>query len=129
VFVDNSPAQWIFARAVVDEWRPTREALRAVLSERGMPVAQILTVVERASAEWITTLASVPNTGRLGWRLHHIVPVATGRRMDRWSSEAVRDHARRLLDPTNMFVLPAGLAGLGEVPVFIEVMRRLAAQE
>lgn len=124
VFVDNSPAQWIFARAVVDSWRPTREELDTALSERQMPVAQILRQVERALAEWTTTLATAPSTGTLGWRLHHIDPVATGRPIERWSVDDVTDHARRFLNPSNMFVLPAELKGLGEVPAFIEAMRR-----
>lgn len=124
VFTDNSPAQWLFARSVLQGWAPSAAELDSVLAAKEMPVAQILRRDERETATWTTTLAQVPSTGALGWRLHHIDPVSKGRPLEKWTVGDVEDHARRFLRPANMFVLPAELKGLGEVPAFIEAIRR-----
>jgi hypothetical protein len=122
VFTDNSPAQWIFARAVLQGWTPSVSELDAALAAKDMPVAQILRRDERETATWTATLARVPSTGALGWRLHHIDPVSTGKKIEAWTADDIEGHARRFLSPSNMFVLPSELKGLGEVPGFIEAM-------
>lgn len=120
VLVDNSPPQWIFARAV-DGWTPSEDELAdAIVNE--MPVAMILPVQERSVAKYTSTLGKVPSTSVLGLKLHHIDGVATKKAPEKASIGELQDAARRLLTPRNMFVLPKAISGLGEVPVFIEVM-------
>lgn len=122
VFVDNSPAQWVFARAVLQGWRPDEATLeRAVLEE--MPVAFAFRRGERDLATFTSVLGSQPNTQSEGWQLHHIQPVGARRNISTWTRQEVEQRAVRLLSPSNMFVLPRALAGLGEIPAFIDAMR------
>ena len=121
VFVDNSPPQWIFARAW-QGWVPDRaELTEAVATE--MPVAQVLKAEEQARASMTRRLAQGPSTSKLGLRLHHIDAVALGKVPQDCSLEQIQAATVRLLNPRNMFVLPGSIGGLGEIPTFIDVMR------
>lgn len=123
VFVDNSPAQWIFARSADEGWTPSTDELAAAVRSE-MPVAFTLTKNELKGARFTVPLSRVASTMSLGFSLHHIEPVSVKRtRPEKLMAKELRESARRLLDPTNMFVLPKSLAGLGELPAFINVMR------
>lgn len=124
VLVDNSPPQWLFARAW-QGWVPDVKGLvEAVATE--MPVAQALSVEEKRRASMTRRLSQGPSTSKVGLRLHHIDAVALGKHpLDR-SLDEVQAAAMRLLKPRNMFVLPRAVGGLGEIPEFIEVMRAAA---
>lgn len=122
VFVDNSPPQWIFARAW-QGWAPSRADLAdAVATE--MPVAQVLKTEEKAQASMTRRLAQGPSTSKLGLRLHHIDAVALGKLPQECTLEQIQAAAVRLLTPRNMFVLPGAIGGLGEILTFIDVMRQ-----
>lgn len=121
VFVDNSPPQWLFARAC-EGWSPdSQELAEAVNAE--MPVAQVFNAAEKAAASMTRRLGQGPSTSKLGLRLHHIDPVALGRAPQDCTLEQIQAAAARLLTPRNMFVLPGTIGGLGEIPTFIELMR------
>ncbi len=121
VFVDNSPPQWLFARAW-QGWTPDRAELTdAVATE--MPVAQVLPQAEKELASMTRLLGQGPSTSKLGLRLHHIDAVALGKLPQDGTLAQIQAAAVRLLNPRNMFVLPGSIGGLGEIPTFIEVMR------
>lgn len=120
VYVDNSPAQWIYARAC-DGWVPTPEELAAAIQTE-MPVAQILPPQERQTAVLQRTLGQGPSTSQHGLKLHHISRVSAGGSLAKRTLPQLQEAAVRLLSPRNMFVLPMTISGLGEIQCFIDVM-------
>jgi hypothetical protein len=132
VFVDNSPAQWIFTLAAFPDEAArfghrlpeTTEELRTAI-ETQMPVAFVLKPTQKVRDTFNRSLGMGPRTMNLGYSLHHIDRVAAGSRDPlKLSTGELVDRARRLMDLGNMFVLPMTLRGLGEVGAFIEVMRQ-----
>lgn len=123
IYTDNSPAQWIFARAASEHWMPSNDELEQAV-RREMPVALAPAKKFRNRDEFSTALANGPSTQALGWRLCHKQAVAAGARsLERLSPDALRERARRLIDPRNMFVVPSACRGIGENDAFIAIMR------
>lgn len=124
VHTDNSPAQWLFARLIDHEgpWTPDPDELAdAILAE--MPVAMVLDRETRERQHLNRRLSDGPSTQQLGYRLCHITPVAEGRhRIGNLSADKLRDRARRLVHPANMFVVPSTIGPIGELAPFIEAM-------
>lgn len=123
VFTDNSPAQWLFARAAFEGWKPTPDELVDAVREE-MPVALAMSASEREAADLSRLLSQGPSTQALGYRLHHIDSVAIrSRPVETLSGYELRQRAKRLVWPRNMFVLPKEVGALGSLDAFIEVMR------
>ncbi len=121
--VDNSPANWALASALLGR-TPTLEEVRAGLREGAIPVAMVkLAVSDEASIYRGLLRAQMdpPNLNTLGWKVCHILPVGTSDRTPAtaMSLETLKERTRRLLSPSNMFVVPKVYAGLGELPEFI----------
>ncbi len=123
IAVDNSPAQWIYALALVDR-RPSIAEIAADLTAGASWLTKMLTAAEsqalRVQRGGVTT-RSVFTPGDLnkaGWKLAHISAVGLNRRgpLDGFEADQLRKHHRLLLSPSNMFLVPKELAGLGEVP-------------
>jgi len=120
--VDNSPAQWACWLALSGE-QPTLKEVRAWIEQDAIPVGLALSAAEGKKAKYRCGLAGVPING-YGWKVCHIEPVGLGRGDIRTLPlDALHDHFRRNLDPSNMFVVPKAWAGLGEMPELIEAAR------
>ena len=122
---DNSPAQWSFALAVLDE-RPTLAWVREQLQADAIPVAMMLKPVERATAEFRCTLAKAVNPNAAGWKVAHVdgVRLASASAVESTAEPRLREHFIRLMAPRNMFVIPTLYAGLGELPEFCDEIRK-----
>lgn len=121
--VDNSPANWSLASALLGR-RPTLDEVRADLRAGAIPIAMVkLNVVDERSAYRGLLRANMdpPNLNTLGWKVCHVLPVGTSDRTSaaRLPLDTLKEHTRRLLSPSNMFVVPKVYAGLGELPEFI----------
>ena len=123
IFVDNSPAQWIYGVACAG-WMPSPEDLVHVVEDE-IPVAMILTGKEREAAAHPRALDTSRSTAAVGWKLCHIDGVVPARRTrpDRLRLEELRGTCRRLVDPNNMFLVPKEYGGLGEIEEFIDAFR------
>lgn len=123
IFVDNSPAQWIYGVACAG-WRPTHDELAHAVEEE-IPVAMILTGKERKSAAHPRALDTSRSTAAVGWKLCHIDGVVPARRTrpDRLTLAELRGTCRRLVDPNNMFLVPKEYGALGEIQEFIDAFR------
>lgn len=123
IFVDNSPAQWIYGVACAG-WKPTPDQLARAVEEE-MPVAMILTAKERNTAKHPRALDTSRSTASVGWKLCHIDGVMPKPRVraDKLTVGGLRDTCRRLVDPNNMFLVPKQYGGLGEIDEFIDVFR------
>jgi hypothetical protein len=123
---DNSPAQWAFALAVLGE-TPSLEDIRRASAEDRIPVAMILKTAERTAAQYKCTLKQVVNPNSTGWKVAHVDGVGLGNRrtVTEMGESAIRDHFRKFMSPSNMFVIPLQYAGLGELPEFCQALGAL----
>ncbi len=123
---DNSPAHWAFASALLGQM-PSREQIRRAMSEDRIPVAMILKASEKTDAKYKCTLDKSFNLNQFGWKVCHVEPVGLGTRTSvvEIDERVLRDHFRKLMTPSNMFVIPLKYAGLGELPEFCRAMGRM----
>ena len=122
--VDNSPPHWSFLLALQGE-TPDLDAVRTALNNDQIPVAMILKKKEVEQAQLKHTRTKSENLNSAGWKLAHIQPVGLNNRLSlcELPIELLREHFIRLMSPSNMFVVPLSLAGLGEMPVMIDAIR------
>ena len=118
---DNTPAHWVFAQAVSGASPQIKEV---TLFE--IPVAM---AIKRSEKETATYLSS----GRKGllndWKLCHIEPVKVGRGdISTVPIQSLEDQLRRFLKPSNMFMVPKAIGGLGEIPDVIDAVRAAMAR-
>jgi hypothetical protein len=121
---DNSPAQWSFAMALVGA-KPNLADIHDLLLAKKIPIAMIMGPAERERAMYHGLRSEVPNPNALGWKVCHKDGVRLRGRGDinAISLTHLQAHFKRFLAPSNMFLVPKALAGLGELPQFIEAMR------
>ncbi len=121
---DNTPANWGLTLALAGTC-PSLENVRGPVAENALPVAMALKKKEREGARFKGTRAAFADLNSLGWKVCHKAHVAlrgqgsmTGYRID-----VLQNHFRRFLAPSNMFLVPKRLAGLGELPHMVSAMR------
>jgi hypothetical protein len=121
--VDNSPAQWAFALALLGEV-PSIEDVRLAIQGDRIPVAMVLKASERKASRFKCVLSQVANPNAAGWKVAHVRAIGLRDRTDvRHISEAtLRQHFLQFMTPSNMFVVPLRYAGLAEIPEFCTVM-------
>mgnify|MGYP003592583065 CR=1 FL=1 len=124
IVADNSPAQWSFTRAFEGAVYQVAD-IRAQLGQDVNPFAVATKSADKASMKYRCTLSSRDNVNKRGWKLCHIEEVGLSSRMPLESMDIslLVSHFRRLLAPSNQFLVPLAWSGLGEVPEFIEALR------
>jgi len=75
------------------------------------------------------TLSARDNVNKPGWKLCHMQDVGLSTRtpLEQIELRELTIRCRRLLSPSNHFVVPLYWAGLGEVPEFIAELRSYEA--
>lgn len=133
VCTDNSPAHWTLAAAIGGE-RPTVADLLAALESGEWPVVFALSKAEAAKLPRYRGIMARSRRGKAlnvsGWKVCHILGVAEGSRgcdLEALSVDALVEHSRRFLSPSNMFVVPNSHAGFGELPEVRAVFGRADA--
>jgi hypothetical protein len=121
---DNSPANWSLMMAFKG-WRPMIDDIRAKLP--AIPVAMIQGPEERQRAPQGSVRVAQVGPNDLGWKVSHIEPVGLKTRVpiEELSRDQLSGHFRRLMTPSNMFLVPKAWSGLGELPQFADAVRRL----
>lgn len=121
---DNSPAHWSYCAAFSD-LRPSLTDIKRLIDNDEIPVAMAMSTQERQAARYRCMRSSFRNPNRLNWKVCHKQPVALRSRghISQMPIDVIRRHFYDFLLPSNMFLVPKKLSGLGEVPQFIEVMR------
>lgn len=120
---DNSPASWSYMAAFTGQ-RPSVEDIQMALSADTIPVTMVLDRESKARAKFkcCRTSSASPNEKR--WKVCHKRPVGLHGRasiIDRPITE-LHAHFRDFLSPSNIFLVPLLLGGLGEIPHFIEAV-------
>ncbi|HNC85082.1 MAG TPA: hypothetical protein PK999_18665, partial [Nitrospira sp.] len=90
-----------------------------------IPVAMVVTAEMQARATYKCSRSCFETPNKLGWKVCHIEPVGLHGRASITERPILelQGHFRRLLSPSNMFLVPLILAGLGEIPHFIKAVR------
>lgn len=128
VAVDNSPAHWAMASALLGRCPSLEEAL-SELRNGDLPIAFALDAAEARIADRYTGLLGRSPAGRHlnkgGWKVCHIDDVGIGARVSVTDlDEAVLDrHFSSLMRPRNMFLVPTTHAGFGELPEVVAAFR------
>ena len=124
--VDNAPANWILSCALHDHAMELSDVMPA-LESGTLPVGMmadrgaVYTGQQRIKME-------PPNLNTLGWKICHVNPVGIGYgEITQLDIALLKDHMRRFLSVSNMFLIPKTQAGLGELPQFTEVFSNEAA--
>jgi hypothetical protein len=125
--VDNSPAQWTFALAVMGQ-TPSLDQVREWIDGDQVPIAMMMSASERTTAVKRCPLGKSVYPNRRGWKVAHIEPVGLTSNLPLVDQPiaALETHFLRLMSPRNMFAIPLRYAGLGELPEFCEAMLRQA---
>lgn len=123
--VDNSPAHWSFTAAYLREFLSINDVYR-MLENDEIPIAMILGASERQRAVYKGIRSQIQNPNKLGWKICHKRPIGIRQRgsITQMPISLLEEHFRLFLSPSNMFVVPLPLSGLGEIPQVTEVMSR-----
>ncbi len=120
---DNSPAHWAFALAYFGV-TPTLEDIHKWFDSDAIPVAWIFKTEERATATYLGKNASIRYITEHGWKVCHKQSIGLARRgsISRVPETDLKHHFIHFLAPSNIFVIPKTVGGLGELPHFIETI-------
>lgn len=121
VLTDNSPASWSYMLAFA-KTKPSLEDIRGYLERDEVPVAMVIDRETKARARYKCSKVTVANPNILGWKVCHRRKVALLGRgtVKNRAITHLQSHFRSFLAPSNMFLVPLALGGLGELPHFIE---------
>lgn len=124
VLVDNTTAHWSLALALGGEC-PKLDSLRNLIASRSIPVATALKKWERQQADFTKTRVGKFNLNEADCKVCHIdsVGIRKAQPVGEIDIRFLIDHFRLFLSPSNMFVVPKALSGLGELPHFTNAMR------
>jgi hypothetical protein len=85
----------------------------------------ILKKAEKAVAKYRCALGK-HGTATAGWKLGHLHPVGLGNgELTQFPIDALKEHFRALMSPSNMFLMPLQWGGVAEIPEVIDAIRRV----
>jgi hypothetical protein len=134
IVTDNSPAQWAFFLAC-DHEPPTLGDIRNSLcrAEDGSSKSQEIIPISFALSKthlidpsrYKMVLSKKTDVNSKGWKLAHIDNVGLNQKkpISALSIDLLEDHFRKLMAPSNMFVIPKCWAGVAEAPEVLDVMK------
>lgn len=122
---DNSPASWSYLSAISDV-RPSIADIRRALEQDKIPVAMVVDREMAARSRYKCSRVSGPSPNSLGWKVCHKREVRLRGRgpLKHRRLADLQEHFQDFLAPSNMFLVPLSLGGLGEIPQFIEAIAR-----
>lgn len=124
VLTDNSPASWSYMLACAGVC-PSLNDVRNYFERDEIPVAMVTDREMAARSHYKCSRGKIASPNVLGWKICHIQKVALRGRGPVKNREIthLQSHFRAFLAPSNMFLVPLVLSGLGELPHFIEAIR------
>jgi hypothetical protein len=125
VLADNSPAQWAFSRALSGHMY-SLDDLRAQLSTNSIPFVYATKRAELERMKYRATLRPADNVNKRGWKLCHIdgVGLKSATLLEELPLSHLVEHFKRLIKPSNHFLVPLSWSGLGEIPEVIHEIRK-----
>jgi hypothetical protein len=115
--VDNTPAHWVFRRALLGECPRISDIVDAFTGD-GIPVAMAMRATEAQQARYRKVLRAERELNLLGWKICHAegIGMRTPGSIEGANIEALLRHFLAFMDPRNMFLVPKVWAGFGEIP-------------
>ncbi len=123
VLTDNSPA-WCSYLGAFSERLPSLSDIRSALMEDAIPVTMVVDREMVARARYRCCTVGEPSPNTCGWKVCHKREVGLGGRrpVKHRPLNDLKTHFRDFLSPSNMFLVPLLLGGLGELTEFIEAI-------
>lgn len=123
VLTDNSPASWSYMLAFAKA-RPSLKDICGYLERNEIPIAMVIDREMLARARYKCSKVTVANPNKLGWKVCHRRKLALRGRgsVKHRDISYLQSHFRDFLAPSNMFLVPLALGGLGELRHFIEAV-------
>ncbi len=120
IISDNSPAQWVCYLALNGEVKSVSEIKQALLDDK-VPISFAIKEEDKSKIIYIQTLSEY-SINKLGWKLCHKDRVGIGNNEDpkTMNIDTVIDRFKKLMKPSNFFIIPKKLGGLGELDEFIK---------
>jgi hypothetical protein len=121
---DNSPAHWVAMKCLNGEVLSLDEIKQEMLSgDSQIPMTMILSKREMQSRlPFRLPLSKLAYAGKQGWYLAHRKRVGLGikTKLEAEDLKKLKEHFRRLMSPSNFFLIPKTIAALAELEVFFE---------
>lgn len=129
---DNSPAHWAIVTAFDEGCRYTLKNVKQALDRHEIPVTMAMSNEEIVKAKMKGVLAKMKmtNAGTYGWKVDHIYEIGLKQRgrIEELQMGGIKDHFKALMKPSNIVLVPKVLKGLGDMPAFLDVIKREASQ-
>ncbi len=121
---DNSPAHWAVVTAFDAGIAIDLDGIRQTY--QNVPVAMALSAKEGQTAQFRAVLGRRHCVNTYGWKLDHVEEVGLNARarIEGMDIEALKRHFRLLMKPSNIVLVPAALKGLGDLPTFLDTIKR-----
>jgi hypothetical protein len=126
VRADNSPAWWSYALAYSGEC-PSIPDIHRFLDRDEIPIAFTLKAEEKAHSKYKCTsnkILNPNNPNKLRWKVCHRHKIGINLRgsIEKMPIANLETHFRRFISPSNLFLVPGILGGLGELQQFIDAI-------
>ena len=123
IISDNSPAQWVCYLALSGNTMSLKEIKRAISDDK-IPISFAIRKAGGSVIKHKQTLGSY-SINKLGWKLCHKDPVGIGNseNIETMNIDTLIDLFKKLLKPSNFFLIPLKWGGLGELEEFINEIK------
>lgn len=122
---DNAFAVWVYRKVLEGKTYSLSEIKNKLLNNE-IPIVYVISKIDKEKAKYTTLLGkdAISVVGNK-WKLCHIDPVGLGTRekIEKIDIKRIKNRFERYVNPKNMFLLPQGIGGLGEVEEFIKEQR------
>lgn len=123
IISDNSPAQWVCYLALSGETMSLDRIRQAILGDK-IPITFAISKENKPKVTHKETLKKY-SINKLGWKLCHKDPVGIRNNEDirTMNIDTVIELFKKLLKPSNFFLIPMEWGGLGEIKEFIKEIK------
>lgn len=119
---DNAFAVWVY-RNVLEGKTYSLLEIKNKLINNEIPMVYALSKADKEKAKYTKPLGkNAISDGDNKWKLCHIERVGLGTRqkIEQIDIETIKEKFKKYVNPMNMFLLPIGIGGLGEIEDFIK---------
>jgi hypothetical protein len=125
ILTDNTPAIWSFSQAC-QGYKPDFNKIKDLIKNREIPIVFAISAKDKGNVVKTEYLEKKDDLNKKGWKVCHIdeVGLNTQKNINDIPLDSLEERFKRLISPSNMFLVPKTLSGLGELPQVINVMRK-----
>jgi hypothetical protein len=117
IITDNTPAQWIYRRVVLNGEKLTLLDISEALMKRSFPLAMMVKKSEREHLIDSQVSKGSFKVDNEVWKIAHIKQIALARTKSPGINDHI-EHHRRFLSLDNMYIIRKDFSGIAEVDIF-----------